>query len=154
MGPSMRGGNSAGRTIVEAMEKGDVSRDGLWLYNRRYQHSYGAKQAGLDVFRILLQGLGDEGLNYIMKHRLITEEDLLNASMGEDARLNITETTRRIFRGLGKLSFLKRLREAANLLKKTRQHYWKYPISTEEFDAWKMKARELVEEANKLRKRP
>ncbi len=154
MGPSMRGGNSAGRTIVEAMEKGDVSRDGLWLYNRRYQHSYGAKQAGLDVFRILLQGLGDEGLNYIMKHRLITEEDLLNASMGEDARLNITETTRRIFRGLGKLSFLKRLREAANLLKKTRQHYWKYPISTEEFDAWRMRARELAEEANKLRKRP
>jgi len=152
MGPSMRGGVAAGETIVEAIEKGDVSRESLWPYNIRYMHSYGAKQAGLDVFRILLQGLGDEGLNYIMEHRLITEEDLLNASMGEDARINITEATRRIFRGLGKLSFLKRLREAANLLKRARQHYWNYPTSPQKFAEWEDKAQELVEEANKLRK--
>lgn len=151
MGPSMRGGASAGETIIEALEKGDVSREGLWPYNIRYMHSYGAKQAGLDVFRILLQGLGDEGLNYIMKHRLITEEDLLKASMGEDARLNITEATQRIFRGLGKLAFLKKLRDAANLLKKVRSHYWTYPASPREFSAWKSKTHALVREANKLR---
>lgn len=153
MGPSMRGGATAGKTIVEAVEKGNVSLDGLWPYNVRYMHSYGAKQAGLDVFRILLQGLGDEGLNYIMKHRLITEEDLLKASMGEDARINITEATRRIFRGLGKLSFLKRLREAANLLKKVRQHYWNYPITPQEFEVWRKKAQEYVKQANELRKK-
>ncbi len=153
MGPSMRGGATAGKTIVEAFEKGDVSQGGLWPYNIRYMRSYGAKQAGLDVFRILLQGLGDEGLNYIMKHRLITEEDLLKASMGEDARLNITEATRRIFRGLGKLSFLKRLREAANLLKEARQHYWNYPVAPQKFPEWRKKAQELVEGANRLREK-
>lgn len=153
MGPSMRGGATAGKTVVEAIEKGDVSQEELWPYNIRYMHSYGAKQAGLDVFRILLQGLGDEGLNYIMKHRLITEEDLLKASMGEDARLNITEATRRIFRGLGKLPFLKRLREAANLLKEVRQHYWNYPISPQKLSEWRKKAQEFVEDANGLREK-
>jgi len=153
MGPSMRGGASAGETIIEAIEKEDVSREGLWSYNIKYMHSYGAKQAGLDVFRILLQGLGDDGLNYIMEHRLITEEDLLDASMGEDARLNITEATRRIFRGLGKLSFLRRLQKAANLLKRVRQHYWDYPTSPQEFEAWRKQAQALVSEASAFRKK-
>ncbi|MFQ6081672.1 MAG: geranylgeranyl reductase family protein, partial [Candidatus Bathyarchaeia archaeon] len=91
MGPSMIGGTAAGKTIVEAIERGDVSRGGLWPYNTRYIQSYGAKQAGLDVLRMFLQGLSDDDLNHAMKYRLITEGDLLKASMGEDARLNITE---------------------------------------------------------------
>jgi len=153
MGASMRGGACAGETIVEAMKEGDVSRKGLWLYNVRYMQSYGAKQAGLDVFRLLLHGLGDEGLNYVMEHRLITEEDLLKASMGEDARLNITEKTVRIFRGLRKLSLLKKLGDAANLLKQMRQHYENYPTSPQGFDDWKRKAQDMVEEAEKWRKK-
>jgi len=152
MGPSMRGGVSAAKTIVEAIEKEDVSRNGLWSYNIRYMQSYGAKQAGLDVFRLLLQGLGDEGLNYVMEHRLITEEDLLKASMGGDARINITEKTVRIFRGLRKLGLLRKLRDAANLLKKMRQHYEDYPVSPEGFDSWKRKAQSMVKEAEEWRK--
>jgi len=152
MGPSMRGGTCAGETIVEAIEGEDVSRDGLWTYNNKYMNSYGAKQAGLDVFRLLLQGLGDDGLNYVMEHRLITEEDLLKASMGGDARINITEKTLRVFRGLRKLGLLKKLRGAANLLKQMRQHYENYPISPEGFDSWKRKAQGMVKEAEEWRK--
>ena len=152
MGPSMRGGTCAGETIVEAIEGEDVSRDGLWTYNNKYMNSYGAKQAGLDVFRLLLQGLGDDGLNYVMEHRLITEEDLLKASMGGDARINITEKTLRVFRGLRKLGLLKKLRGAANLLKQMRQHYENYPISPGGFDSWKRKAQGMVKEAEEWRK--
>ncbi len=152
MGPSMRGGVCAGETIVETIQKDDVSRDGLWSYNRRYMHSYGAKQAGLDVFRLLLQGLGDEGLNYVMEHRLITEEDLLKASMGGDARINITEKTLRVFRGLRKLGLLKKLRDAANLLIQVRQHYENYPTSPQGFNSWRRKAQDMVKEAEKWRK--
>ncbi|UCE43639.1 MAG: NAD(P)/FAD-dependent oxidoreductase [Candidatus Bathyarchaeota archaeon] len=152
MGPSMRGGASAGETILEAIEKGDASRDALWSYNIRYMHSYGAKQAGLDVFRLLLQGLGDEGLDYVMEHRLITEEDLLTASMGGDARLNITEKAVRFFRGLRKLSFLKKLRDAAALLKRVRQHYEDYPASAKGFEPWRRRAQSLIEEAERWQK--
>ncbi|UCC33787.1 MAG: NAD(P)/FAD-dependent oxidoreductase [Candidatus Bathyarchaeota archaeon] len=152
MGPSMRGGADAGETILEAIERGDVGRDALWPYNIKYMHSYGAKQAGLDVFRLLLQRLGDAGLNYVMEHRLITEEDLLKASMGGDARLNITEKTIRLFRGLRKLSFLKRLRDAAALLKRVRQHYEEYPASAQSFEPWRRKAQSMIEEAERWQK--
>jgi geranylgeranyl reductase family protein len=152
MGPSMRGGACAGETIIKAIEEGDVSRKGLWRYNVKYMESYGAKQAGLDIFRLLLQRLGDKGLNYAMEHRLITEEDLLTASMGGDARLNITEKTIRVFRGLRRLDLLKRLNDAATLLKRVRQHYENYPPSPRGFDSWKRKAHSMIKEAERWQK--
>lgn len=148
MGPSMMGGALAGKTIIEAMEKRDASREGLWLYNARYMQSYGAKQAGLDVFRMLLQKLSDDDLNYGMKYRLVTGEDALKASLGEDLHLNITETTRRIFRGLRKISLLKELRRTASSLKKVKAHYRNYPTSPKDFDVWRKKAQDLFEKAS------
>jgi len=150
IGPSMMGGALAGKTIIEAMERGDVGREGLWPYNARYMQSYGAKQAGLDVFRLLLQKLGDKGdnnINYVMKYRVVTQEDILKTSMGEDLRLNITETTLRIFRGLRKLSLLKELRHSASLLKRVKALYRNYPTSPKDFDEWRRKARDLIKEA-------
>jgi flavin-dependent dehydrogenase len=144
MGPSMVGGVLAGETTVEALEKGDVSRESLWQYNAKYMQSYGAKQAGLDVFRLLLQELGDDDLNWGMKYELITEEDVFKTSMGEDVHLNITETTQRIFRGIRKVSLLRKLRDAANLLRDVKAHYRSYPESPKDFVAWKEKAHELI----------
>jgi geranylgeranyl reductase family protein len=149
MGPSLMGGFLAGETIIDALEKGDVSREGLWLYNTKYMQSYGAKQAGLDVFRLLLQELGDGDLNWGMKYELITEEDVLRTSMGEDVRLNITEKTQRIFRGIKKLSLLKKLRDSANLLRNVKAHYRGYPDSPKDFDAWKKKAHKLINQARR-----
>ena len=151
MGPSMTGGALAGKTIVEAMGNDDVSRSELWPYNASYMQSYGAKQAGLDVFRLFLQGLSDDDLNYGMKYRMITEKDFLKASMGEDVHLNLTEKTIRVLRGVKKLSFLKKLRETASLLKRMREHYQSYPTSPQDFGEWKKKTRHLVQEAVKMR---
>jgi len=144
MGSSMMGGVLAGEAIVEALEKGDVSREVLWFYNTKYMQSYGAKQAGLDVFRLLLQRLGDDDINWGMKCELITEKDVFRLGMGEDVHLNITEKTQRIFRGIKKLSLLKKLRDLANLLRDVKAHYGSYPDSPKDFDAWKKKAHKLI----------
>ena len=150
MGPSMMAGTIAGEIIIKALETGNVDRENMWSYNVRYMQSYGAKQAGLDIFRMLLQRLSDEDLNYGMKYRLITEDDLLKTSTGEDTRLNITEKTRRIFRGIGKISLLKRLRATVHLMKKMKTLYQNYPVSPEGFDEWRKKTQDLIEEAEKL----
>ncbi len=151
MGPSMLGGMFAGETIAEALEKEDVTREGLWQYNVRYMQSYGAKQAGLDVFRLfLIQGVDDEELDYGMKHRLITEEDFLKASRGENVRLNITEATRRLSKGLGKLSMLRRLRNAARLMREIKTVYKNYPDSPKGFVEWKKGTHELIFTAKRL----
>lgn len=147
IGPSMLSGYLAGKTIIEALEKGDVSQKSLWPYNRKYMEMYGTKQAGLDVFRMLLLTSRDVDLSYGMKCRLLTEEDVLKAGLGEDFRLNITETAKRVFRGLGRLRFLNKLRLTANLIKQVQAHYRNYPETPENFEGWRIKTEALFKEA-------
>jgi len=150
MGPSMKGGKLAGETIAKALERGDVSREGLWQYNVKYMRVYGATQAGLDIFRLfLLHSVTNEDINYGMKYQIVTQEDVLKVCMGENLRLNITDKTQRAFRGMGKLSLLKRLRDAANLLKKMKTLYLNYPNSPQDFEEWQKKTHEVITETHK-----
>ena len=149
IGPSMMGGKIAGEVIADALEDGDPSLESLWPINVRFMRSYGMKQAGLDVFRIFLQGLTNEDLSYGMKYRLITEDDLLKASLGEDVRLNIGEATRRIFSGLGRLGFLRSLYRMARTVKEAKNLYRRYPNSPSEFPGWKAEVERFFTEAKK-----
>lgn len=147
IGPSMLSGHLAGKTIVEALEKGNVSQESLWPYNIKYMESYGTKQAGLDVFRLLLLTCSDEDLNYGMKYKLLTEEDVLKAGLGEEFHLNITETAKRVFKGLRRIRFLNKLRVTVNLMNKVKAHYKNYPKTPEDFKTWQMGTEALFKEA-------
>ena len=138
IGPSMLSGSLIGKTIVEALEKGDVSQKSLWPYNGRYIESYGKKQARLDVFRILLLSSRDEDLNYGMSCKILTEDDILRTSLGDEAHLKITETVKRVFRGLKRMSFLNKLRLTVKMMKQVKAHYDRYPESPENFEKWRL----------------
>ncbi|MGB9854587.1 MAG: hypothetical protein ACPLRY_07285, partial [Candidatus Bathyarchaeales archaeon] len=129
------------------LEKGDVSQESLWPYNIKYMESYGTKQAGLDIFRLLLLTCSDEDLNYGMKYELLTEEDVLKAGLGEEFRLNITETAKRVFKGLRRVHFLNKLRVTVNLMNKVKAHYRNYPKTTEGFEKWQRGTEALFKEA-------
>lgn len=150
IGPAMTAGKLAGETILEALERGDVSFRGLWSYNVRYMRGYGSKQASLDVFRIFLQSLSDDDLNYGMSHGLISEEDVLKASMQGDLRLTISEKTLRFLRSIGRLSLALKLREVAELMKLVKRHYQVFPDSPDDYSDWLRGAREFFNEAKKL----
>ena len=151
IGPSMKGGSLAGGTIAKAIEEDDVSREGLWQYNVSYMKNYGAKQAGLDIFRLfLLKSVGNEEIDYGMKYKLITEDDLLKVSEGQNLKLRISDKTRRAFYGLGKVPMLTRLAYAASMLKKIKAHYAEYPSAPEGFEKWRIQTHAIMEEA-KLR---
>jgi flavin-dependent dehydrogenase len=137
IGPSMIGGTLAGRTAAEALEQGDVSRRALWSYNKEYMQDYGAKQAGLEIFRILLQNADDEEISFGMQYGLLTEDDILKASMGEDVHLSVSEKAKRIFRGLKKPGFLRRLKAATDSMSAIRALYRKYPDTPDDFGTWK-----------------
>jgi len=143
IGPSMMGGAIAGKVIAEALEKGEPTVESLWPINVRFMKGYGAKQAGLDVFRMFLQKLSNDDLDYGMKYRLIKEEDVLKASLGEEIRLNVTDATRRVFKGLGRLTFLKALYSMAKTVKKAKTLYNEYPSSHKELPKWKIQVEKL-----------
>jgi len=147
IGPSMLSGHLIGKTIVDALEKGEASQKLLWPYNCRYMEMYGMKQAGLDVFRRLLIASRDEELDYGMKYALLTEEDVLKAGMGEDFHLKTTDTVKRVFKGLRKMRFLNKLRLTVDMMKQVRVHYKSYPEKPEDFPKWQAKVEALFKEA-------
>jgi len=147
MGSSMIAGMISGETLIEGLEKDDLSADSLWPANARYMQLYGAKQAGLDIFRIFLQGLNNDDLNYGMMYRLIREEDILKTTLGEAIHLNVTEKTRRIFRGLGRLTFLRKLYNMVDLSRKIKTLYRNYPSTPKEFPDWNANVQALYEAA-------
>lgn len=147
IGPSMLSGFLVGQVIIEALEKGDVSQRSLWPYNCKYMETYGGKQAGLDVFRMLLLASSDDDLNYGMRCKLLVEEDVLKAGLGEEFRLKMSETARRVFRGIKRVHFLNRLRLTVNFMKQVRTHYRNYPQTSKDFEEWHMKTVKMFEKA-------
>jgi flavin-dependent dehydrogenase len=147
IGPSMLSGFFAGQTVAEALEKGEPSKAALWSYNKKYMQTYGYKQASLDVFRMLLLSSSDADLNYGMNCRLLTEEDVLKAGMGDDFHLNISETAKRVFRGLRRVRFLNKLRLTVTMMRQVQAHCHGYPETPEGFERWRLKTVSLIEEA-------
>jgi len=145
IGPSMLSGYLAGKAIIEGLEHDDVSMKSLWPYNRKYMEMYGAKQAGLDVFRRLLITLSDADLNYGMKYQLLTEDDVLKAGIGDEFHLKITQTATRVFKGLRKIGFLNRLRLTVGMMRQVKAHYHTYPETPEKFEHWRKETATLFE---------
>lgn len=147
IGPSMLSGYFAGQTIVEALEKGAPTKEALWSYNKKYIETYGKKQASLEVFRLFLLSSTDEELNYGLNQRLMTEEDVLKAGLGDQFHLNISETAKRVFRGIRRLGFLNKLRLMAGMMNEVKVHYETYPASPQTFEPWRSKTVTLIERA-------
>jgi len=142
IGPSMLSGRLAAETAVDALASGDFSRDGLWKYNIDFMKEYGGKQAGLDIFRIFLQSIGDDDLNYGMKHQLVKREDVLRASLTGSLKLSITDKAERAFKNLGRLGFLIRLRNTAKKMREIKKAYLEYP-SPKDFEQWKIRVAKI-----------
>ncbi|MEM1514772.1 MAG: NAD(P)/FAD-dependent oxidoreductase [Candidatus Bathyarchaeia archaeon] len=145
IGPSMMSGKIAGEVISETLESGEPTIERLWPINMQYIKTYGAKQAGLDVFRMFLQSLSNEDINYGMKYSLIREDDILKAGLEGNIRLNITEATRRTFMGLGRISFLRKLYKVAKKSRSIRRIYNEYPQSHKGMLKWRLKVKAIWE---------
>jgi digeranylgeranylglycerophospholipid reductase len=149
IGPSMISGYLAGQQIAEAISKDEPTKEALWGYNKKYIDTYGKKQGTLDIFKMFLLSCSDEDLNYGMNEKLMTEDDVLKAGMGDDFRLNITETARRVFRGIRRVGFLTKLRTTVVMMRGLSAHYNTYPTTPEGFEPWRAQTVKLIEDARK-----
>ena len=149
IGPSMTAGKIAAEVAAKSLEEGDCTTRSLWPYNSSYMKAYGYKQAGLDLFRIFLQKIGNDLIDYGMENVLIKEEDVLKVTSGEELHLNVTEKAERILRGLGKISLVIRLRELSILMKEMKNYYSNYP-SLDDYADWKMRVERFYEKAKEI----
>lgn len=141
IGPALVAGILAGKNAAEAIDGGDVSANGLWRYNLEFNKAYGNKTAGLEVFRIYLQSLDDDTINYGMKNFLTSKEAEV-LSYGKTPELSLASKFKFALKGATNISAFSNLLYAISKMKNLNALYGNYPQSPKEFDAWKAKVKE------------
>jgi digeranylgeranylglycerophospholipid reductase len=134
IGPSMLTGRACGQAIINALNNTEKEKEELWAANVNFVKMYGAKAASLDIFRIFLQALTNEEIEFGMAKKLITDEDVTDLGYGT-ADLSIKDKALKMLRGFSKPGVLKHLAETAKYMKSVKQEYNWYP-TYENFPVW------------------
>ncbi|MCP8322998.1 MAG: NAD(P)/FAD-dependent oxidoreductase [Candidatus Methylarchaceae archaeon HK02M2] len=148
IGQSMIAGSIAGRIAIESLSDDDPSKI-LWKVNKEFVDAYGMKAASLEIFKIFLQELDNEDLEFGIENRLITNSDLERLSYG-NGDLSITEKARRMIRGMKRPSILRNLAETARYMNKVKKLYENYP-EKEDYEIWSKSVLDIFCEFKKIR---
>ena len=136
IGPGLEAAGVAAKVAVKALERGDTSASGLWDYNLEYNRAgYGRKIASLDLMRHLLQEVGNEEFEFVIRNRIITTEDLLKANAGERLELSALDRAGRLIRGLRRLGLLRRIQQVSKAMGEMLNLYANFP-SPDRFASW------------------
>lgn len=136
IGPAMVGGVLAGEVAGEAIQEGDTSIEFLWRYNVRYNQLYGNKTAGLEVFRVYLQSLNNDLINYGM-HHFLSDKEAEQISYGIVPELTIASKFQKILSGIQNVNAFQNLIYVVKKMKRLNELYANYPRSVKEFMEWK-----------------
>jgi len=146
LGISMESGLYAGQAIIDSLENGGATAESLWSYSCIIMQTYGKELANLDVLRKCLISMDDKYLDYVMKHNLVSEDDLNRASVGNNVPSNIQRNIIRVVKGLRHPRLLNKLRHTAGLMRQVLTHYENYPTSPEHFMKWQGKTINLIDQ--------
>lgn len=147
IGPALVAGTIIGKCIVEAIESGNVTENGLWKYNKEFINEYGYKTSGLEVFRRLIQTLTNDQISYGMKH-FLGDLDVEAISKGEHPDFSMIGKIGMMIRGALNKKLAEGLRYTTQQNKWLTQHYYSFPDSPDGFDEWKNKLHQKLDEAN------
>jgi digeranylgeranylglycerophospholipid reductase len=146
IGPALVSGILAGENAAIAVQKGDVSINGLWKYNLDFNESYGHKTAGLEVFRVYLQSLNNDLLNYGMS-TFVTAKEATDLSYGLVPELSIAGKFKMILKGAQNVNAFSNLLYVVKKMKTLNELYKNYPKSTEGFTQWRQSVEAQMKEA-------
>ncbi len=136
IGPALVSGIVAGKTAAEAISEGRYGFESIWKYNVRYNALYGNKTAGMETFRVYLQSLNNNLLNYGMAH-FITEEEAVEISYGRIPKLTLAGTFMKVLSGIANIDAFRNLVYTVNKMKRLNEIYGGYPESPGAFQKWK-----------------
>lgn len=146
IGPALVAGILSGEHAAKAVQNGDVSVQGLWNYNLEFNKEYGYKTAGLEVFRVYLQSLNNDLLNYGMK-MFVSAKDANDLGYGNVPELSIANKFKMILKGAENLNAFSNLLYVVKKMKILNELYHKYPKSTEGFAQWRSAVETEMKEA-------
>ena len=149
IGPAIVAGLLAGKVAAKAAANNDTSINGLWEYNLLFNEKYGKKTAALEAFRVYLQSLNNELIDYGMEH-FLTEEEAVQISYGLTPEISFSSALKKAISGLANINAFKNLVFVVGKMKKLNELYNNYPKSPREFIEWKNKVNKEISEVKSM----
>lgn len=146
IGPALISGILSGENAAAAVEANDTSVSGLWQYNVDYNKAYGKRTAGMEVFRIYLQSLNNDILNYGMKTFLTTKE-ASDITLGLIPELSLASKFKMVLKGARNISAFSNLVYVVGKMKSMNQLYDAYPETPDKFSTFKKTVLNTIEDA-------
>lgn len=148
MGHAMIAACIAAEVIAQGIESREniLTIHDLWPYAVRYMRTDGAKNAALEIIRLLLQGMTDEEINFIMREKIVSGDELYQL---ESRPKESSGIWRKILKSVmkGKIGLLRRLKIAKDLYFEMYHHFHAYPDNPKDLTKWHMKTMSIVKEA-------
>ncbi|MGA3020856.1 MAG: NAD(P)/FAD-dependent oxidoreductase [Candidatus Micrarchaeales archaeon] len=145
IGPAMIAGVLAGQVASEAIAANDTSMNFLWKYNVMFNNAYGNKTAALEAFRVYLQSLNNDLINYGMSH-FLTKEEATVLTYGKIPEISIASTFQKIISGIANINAFKNLLFTVSKMKKLLELYKNYPKDLSSFKQWKQSLESEMQE--------
>jgi flavin-dependent dehydrogenase len=145
IGPALVAGVLAGEHAARAVHDNDASLGNLWQYNVDFNNAYGSKTAGMEVFRIYLQSLNNDIINYGFKNFLSSKE-AVDLAYGRTPDLNLESKFKLVLKGVSNINAFANLTYAVKKMKNLNNIYKNYPNKPEEFQKWRATVTKEMEE--------
>ncbi|MEM1873800.1 MAG: dehydrogenase, partial [Acidilobaceae archaeon] len=144
IGYAMTAAKHAAEAILEAHSTGDYSARGLWKLNLLYMRDLGAKQASLDVYRIFMQTLGNDEIEWAV--RKLSSEDLTIALLEGELRLDasLLDKVKIVASLVGKPRLLAKLVKTAEYARAAKSLYKSYPEDPSGLESWSERVESLI----------
>jgi len=148
-GQALVTGKLSAEVACKALEEGRNDLQSLWRYNIDHYtrpNGYGLRYTPLDVFRIFLQSLDPEDLEYIARSGIVKREDLIMLTTKGELEVSVREALKRLFRGIGKISLIKNFRYVKKQMEKVRNLCLNFPRNPVGLDEWKKRVNSIFSE--------
>lgn len=123
-----------------------LSKENLWRYNYEWIKKIGAQFAALDVIRLFLLGLSEKDYNFLIRNRIITEDEFRKSLSGEKLRIGLATMLQKVWRGWKRLGLLLDLNRAIQDSSKIKDIYSSYPQRFDEqaFKIWQKRRDSII----------
>jgi digeranylgeranylglycerophospholipid reductase len=133
----MKAGYYAAMIAKKAIEADNYSLHELWDYNCLLMNDFGNGHATNDISRLFMQHITTKDFNYIVKKKLLDDNELTQMFYGNVIAPSIKELILKLFKGISKPKLLLKLNYLLKQMKKINQHYLQYPTDVSGYATWR-----------------
>ena len=139
----MRAGYYAAMIAKKAIETEDYSLNKLWDYNCLLMNDFGIGHATIDIARLLIQHIKADDFNYIIRKKLLDDDELTQMFYSKMISLSIKDLILKLFKGISRPKLLLKLKYLLKQMKQINRHYLQYPEDISGYETWREIENEL-----------